>query len=260
MQGSVGVDETTISTVVEAQFPGALEVVLRHYGYLPCVVFEEPLPGWWSDQRDAIESQLRSIADGAPFPDLELAERAEGLGLPSDIDIRALLSRPGSPIKVHPIGRWWVRRTAVNRDAAYLVLLDRGEPLDGDILAHELGVNDHNLKEAMRRDDRFVQLRPVGSWGLVEWDLPGTEHRSTLEVVLGPLSDQGPMEYEDLVRKTLTIYPVTTWRVSQCMASDQIGRMPDVDTCPGNCRPFPRLQEPLIAAYQPDRQSIAVLC
>lgn len=227
MQGGVACDEAEISTVFEATFPGACEIVLRHFGCSPCVVFEEPVSGWWSEQPTAIEALMRSMAEEAPFADDEMAQRAEAAGLPAALDAHSLLSRAGSPLKLHPGGRWWVRRTAVNRDAAYLVLLERGEPLDGDLLAVELGVNDHNLKEAMRRDERFVQLRPAGTWALVEWNLPGTEHRSTLEVILQLLADQGPMDYEDLARKTLAIYPVTTWRVSQCMASDQIGRMDD---------------------------------
>jgi hypothetical protein len=79
----------------------------------------------------------------------------------------------------------------------------------------------------MRRDARFVQLRPAGTWALAEWFRAESDYRTTLEAVLSILEDRGPIEYRDLVRTMEGVYPVSLSRISQTMTSALIGRLPD---------------------------------
>jgi hypothetical protein len=94
-------------------------------------------------------------------------------------------------------------------------------------VASRIGIAENAMREAMRRDDRFVQLRPAGIWALAEWHMPGGDYRSALEAVIGILNDRGPLHYPDLMLEMRERYPVTRWRIDQCLTSDRVGRMPD---------------------------------
>ena len=185
------------------------------------------LDGWWTRDVRALDRTLRDLAAKAPFLDQELHPLADAVGLPDAMPLLPLLNHPASPIVSHPAGPWWVGRRAAHRDAAYLWLAEQGAPARLSDVASRIGIAEHAMREAMRRDDRFVQLRPAGTWALAEWHLPGDSYRSALEAVIGILRDRGPLPYTELVREMRQRYPVTTWRIDQCLTSDRVGRMPD---------------------------------
>lgn len=185
------------------------------------------LDGWWTRDARALDRALRGLTGNAPFLDRELRPLAEAVGLPEALPLVPLLDHPASPVVSHPAGPWWVRRRAVHRDAAYLWLAEQGAPARLSDVATRVGIAENAMREAMRRDDRFVQLRPTGTWALAEWHLSGDGYRSALEAVIGILSDRGPLPYTELVREMRQWYPVTTWRIDQCLTSDRVGRMSD---------------------------------
>lgn len=185
--------------------------------------------GWWTSRPEAVKSALTDLVSNAPFPDAELTDRALNVGLPTALRYADLLAATGSPVRRHAAGPWWVRRTAVHRDATYLWLLERGEPEPIGAIAEAIGIAENAAREGMRRDDRFTLLRPLGHWSLVEWNLPNAGYNGALEAVVSVLDSMGPMPYETLRKEVQGIYPVTQWRIAQCLNSALLGRMPNDD-------------------------------
>ena len=124
----------------------------------------------------------------------------------------------------HALG--WIRTHKASRDVAYLWLQAEGEPRPlAEIAQAAEASNDHALREALRRDKAFVQVRPEGTWALADWRLPGTSERyaNALDVVVEVLRELGPMNWARLQTESRLRYPVTTWRIQQCLASSLIG-------------------------------------
>jgi hypothetical protein len=166
---------------------------------------------------------LRDLAAQAPFPADELDARAKGLDFPDGLPVERLLSDPASPLLRGRDGGW-LRRMGEGRDAAFLWLSGQGEPRPGPEIAAAVGWDDRALREAMRRDERFVQVRPEGTWALADWRPANlTRYRNALEAVLETLSDIGPLTFEELLDETRRRYPVGSWRINQCLSSDQVG-------------------------------------
>lgn len=202
-------------------------ILLRALGAAPVEVWGLRIPGWWTAKKPALERQFAELAQAAPFDDTELATRLATSLLPDALPAESVLSSGRSPVRRHSHGPWWVRRIATNRDAAFLWLSAAGEPRPISDIAAALGADEHPTREALRRDDRFVQLRPSKLWALTQWDLHAGKHRTALEAVLDILGSRGPLRYDELLSEMSLVYPVTEWRVAQCLTSDQIGRMPD---------------------------------
>ena len=77
----------------------------------------------------------------------------------------------------------------------------------------------------MRRDDAFAQVRPEGTWALADWRVPGSDNRYTtaVDVVVEVLREIGPLDYEHLRDECQQRYPVSEWRITQCLSSNLIG-------------------------------------
>lgn len=207
--------------------PSRARIVLDVLGVAPLVIWRKPVPGWWSDNPVRLGALVETVAAAAPFPNSELDERSRAIGIPAEFPVDNVLGLDSSPIRQHPVGPWWVRRSAVNRDGAYLWLANLGESQPLAAMANYFGRDEHAMRELMRRDARFVQLRPAGTWALAEWSRAEIGYRTALEAVLGILEDRGPMEYRDLVRAMESVYPVSLARIAQTMTSALIGRLPD---------------------------------
>jgi len=222
------VAEADIELCLHASSRQRLPVALSALGIAPPRTWAGILAGWWARDLIALDRMLRDLAAKAPFPDNELPPLARAVGLPTGLPLIPIMDHPASPITRHRAGPWWVRRRAVHRDAAYLWLASHGKPTECSEIAAHLGIEDHPMRENMRRDDRFVQLRPAGTWALSEWHLPANDgFRSALDAVISILRERGPLHYTELLREMRERYPVTKWRVDQCLTSDRVGRMPD---------------------------------
>ncbi|MFC9271116.1 sigma factor-like helix-turn-helix DNA-binding protein [Streptomyces zhihengii] len=200
-----------------------------------------PLRGWWSADPGALGSALRRLIDAAPFRGDDLGRAASESGLPAGLPLTWLLSHSESRLALSADGHW-VRRKARGRDAAYLWLLEAGRPCRAEeLLAPMAATTAAAVREALRRDDRFRQIRPEGTWALVEWThLRASPYASAVEAMVSVVTESGPLSRAQLFARVTELYPVTPWRLKQCLLSDQLGETPDgfVDLVSRGACPF----------------------
>lgn len=200
------------------------------------------LDGFWTLHPERLNEALKRLALTAPCEDDELMGAFASSELDASLPFSVLLRDHGSPVSHHSGVGGWVRAVARDRDAAWLALRRRGSPLGAADLAKATKCPRHNLEESVRRDDRFVKLNPSGLWAIVEWNLPESEYATTMDAVIGVLTEMGPMPLAQLARNVTARYPVTLGAVNQCMVHEAIGRWPDgrIDL---SARGAPHLQE-----------------
>jgi len=205
-----------------------MSAVLRALGVARPRTWAGDLAGWWTRRAGALDVQLRDLAAQAPFADNELDGRATEVGLPQGLSPQELLADEWSPLRRGPVGGW-VRYPRVGVDAAYLWLKDQAEPRSSAEIAEALGWKEHALREAMRRDPRFAQRRPEGTWVLAEWQSNTIIRRyaNAVDVVVEVLEELGALTFEQLTAETIRRYPVSAWRITQCLSSNQIGLTQD---------------------------------
>ncbi|WP_424211997.1 RNA polymerase subunit sigma-70 [Streptomyces sp. BI20] len=179
---------------------------------------------WWAVDATTLESVLRKVLREAPFRDERLDPVAAAAGVPLGVPIREILGHGGSPVIRADDGSW-LRRRARGRDAAYLWLLERGEPSRADDLRAGIDTGSvASINEALRRDTRFVRLRPEGTWALTEWThLKVTPYSNAVEAVVAVVTEEGPMTRQALFTRVAERYPVSAWRLRQCLLSSMIG-------------------------------------
>ena len=81
----------------------------------------------------------------------------------------------------------------------------------------------------MRRDPRFAQRRPEGTWVLSEWKTNTIirYYANAVDAVVEVLEELGPLTLDQLSSETIQRYPVSAWRITQCLSSNQIGLTQD---------------------------------
>jgi Sigma-70, region 4 len=205
-----------------------VSAALRALGVARPRTWAGDLAGWWTLRPGAVDVQLRDLAAQAPFADDELTQRAAEIGMPQGLPLRELLGGEQSPLTPGPAGGW-VRYARPGADAAYLWLKDQAEPGSSAEIAAAAGSNEHALREVMRRDPRFAQRRPEGTWVLSEWKTNATIRRyaNAVDAVVEVLGELGPLKLEQLTAETIQRYPVSAWRITQCLSSYQIGLTQD---------------------------------
>lgn len=205
----------------------ACGAVLAALGYKPAHGWSGELRGYWSLRPAHLRERLEQLVALAPLTHAEAEDAARDIGLPDDPSWRALLDDTRSRVVRHDLG--WFRRARATRDVAYLWLKTEGEPRTATEIAAVVGCSDQAARENMRRDPDFAQLRPEGTWTLSDWKVPGANQRysSAVDVVVEVLRDLGPLEIDQLRVEVQQRYPVTNWRIQQCLSSNLIGRQPD---------------------------------
>ncbi|MEW1906181.1 RNA polymerase subunit sigma-70 [Streptomyces sp. NPDC086147] len=205
-----------------------LDVLLTEAGLRAPRTWAGPLRGWWTTQPEALDQRLRELVDRAPLRGDSLAEEARAVGIPLGIGLAEILDDPRSKLVRDGAGHW-VRRKARGRDSAYLYLLETGHPRPAKELVEPMGVASvAAAREALRRDDRFAQIRPHSTWALSEWShLRITSYGSAVEALVAMVTKCGPIAQGVLFAQVAQVYPVSLWRLKQCLLSDQIGRTPD---------------------------------
>lgn len=219
----------------------ALEELLAAAGLDAPRTWAGPLRGWWSADPGALDGALRRLVDTAPFRGDDLDRAASEAGLPAGLPLAWLLSHSESRLDLSSDGHW-VRRKARGRDAAYLWLLEAGRPCRADeLLTPMAATTGAAVREALRRDDRFRQIRPEGTWALAEWThLQASTYATAVEAMIAVVTESGPLSRARLFARVTELYPVTPWRLKQCLLSDQLGETPDglVDLVSRGARPF----------------------
>ncbi|MEU5691385.1 hypothetical protein [Actinosynnema sp. NPDC020468] len=182
----------------------------------------------WTISQDLVTLALRALVAQAPFAAAELAPRCEALGLTFVVgEVERILGHAKSALVCSPRGEW-LRRKRRSADGAYLWFLEEGEPRRIEEVAEALDLPVRALGEAMRRDGRFVRVRPEGTWSLDSWpDAAKAVYRNALDVVVDVLGETGPLTFEHLASRVVARYPVTTGRVRQCLDSELIGLTAD---------------------------------
>jgi len=222
---AVADDEVSLLLVTRASY--ARQALFRSLGIARPRTMSGDLQGWWTRHPAALESRLRELSALAPMTDEELQASAAELALPAALPLEDLLQSPESKLTHHSAG--WIRTARAGRDLAYLWLRREGEPRTATDIAEVTDTSEHAIRETMRRDEAFAQVRPEGTWALRDWRLPGAADRYTnaVEVVVDVLRDLGPLTYEQLRAESQQRYPVSAWRISQCLSSHLVGLTPN---------------------------------
>ncbi|MEU7860186.1 hypothetical protein [Nonomuraea sp. NPDC049141] len=181
----------------------------------------------WALEANALDALLRELANEAPYRKDELREHAATIGIPDSLDIDSIMSAAKSSLILDDSGLW-VRRSAKKRDAAYLWLVDQGEPRRAEAISEAIGQTAQATTEALRRDNRFRQVRPEGTWALTEWPRDGEyDYSDALEAMIEILTELGPLSRRDLTAELRRRYPVSDSRIHQCLISARIGSTHD---------------------------------
>ena len=184
------------------------------------------LSGWWTTMPEMLRARFDDLVAQVPFLEDELAIRAERLELPVMVDIRMVDILTGNCLLLLVSGLGWVRRFRRGRDTAYLWLTTQGEPRTAADIASVVGSSEHAIRETMRRDPDFVQIRPEGTWALSQWNtfVPATSYANAADVVVDILRDRGPIGVAELFAEARRLYPVSSWRYNQTLSDSRVGR------------------------------------
>jgi hypothetical protein len=165
-QPAVPEDQLPPSLLTAPSLP--MSVVLGMLGVVRPRTWAGDLPVWWTRRPGILDVRLRDLAAQAPFADDELPERAAEVGRHRGLPLHELLADERSPVKRGPAAGW-VRHSREGVDAVYLWLKAQDEPRSSAEIAGAVAWGEHALRGAMRRDPRFGQRRPEGTWVLSEW-------------------------------------------------------------------------------------------
>ena len=219
------VSTTMLTRILGINELAAVSILAGAAGFARLRVWgETTVSGWWTAMPVAVDAVLSEIVALAPLRRDELDHMLLAGHLPQDLPLTEMLGYSRSPL-IEGVNGSWLRRSARGRDAAYLWMSGSGEPCRIEELAAALGsTKPHAIREALRRDGRFAQIRPEGTWVLAEWSHPGVSPFSNAEeAMVAVLESEGAMTKERLFARVVERYPVTAWRLQQCLSSDRIG-------------------------------------
>lgn len=200
----------------------AVSALLGRFDVRHPVTWAGDLSEYWTQDANQFNALLERMAALAPMTHEEAEQASRDLGL-ADAPWSTLLEHPKSKLANHELG--WIRRARSGRDVAFLWLREKGEPHAVADIAQATGTSEHAIRETMRRDATFAQVRPEGTWALADWRVPGSDNRytSAVDVIVEVLRDLGPQDFEHLRVETQRRYPVSSWRITQCLSSNLIG-------------------------------------
>lgn len=251
------VSTSVLARLLGASEPAAVSVLVGAAGFAPLRVWGHTIvAGWWTTMPGALDALLGEIIAAAPLRRDELNHLPLVECLPQDFPLAELLRHSRSPLTQGEDGSW-LRRTARSRDAAYLWMAEHGAPCRAEDLVAVLGdMRPHAIREALRRDERFTQIRPEGTWVLTEWSHPSvTPYSNAEEAMIAVLEEEGAMSKDHLFARVAERYPVTAWRLQQCLSSDRIGVTPEglVDLIARGAEPMeePEPTQPKTMAIDP---------
>ncbi len=220
------VPDTTLQRTLRTTSAVALAALLRTWGVKNPRTWAGDLTGWWTMRQHALDGQLRDLVAQAPFSAAEMQARAAAIGLAEGLPLSELLSCRRSPLISDALSGW-IRRSKKGTDSAFLWLSAASRPRPSGEIAEAIGwPSKRALSNALRRDSRFIQLRPEGTWALSDWKSPEGSwlYKSAWEAVVDVLREQGPLTLDQLAQETIRRYPVSRSWIHLCLSRHPIGR------------------------------------
>ena len=203
----------------------AQEALVQVLGFRHPRTWDGELINWWTRMPEELDRRLNAVVALAPLSHDDLLAALTDVGLSYERPVTTLLHSPNSKLNECPTG--WYRPSRAGRDLAFLYLQSQGAPRTTAEVAAALGgtISEHAIRETMRREDAFAQVRPEGTWTLTDWRVPGSDNRysNAEETVIEVVRELGPISLNTLQREVIRRYPVTSWRVTQCLSNHQIG-------------------------------------
>jgi len=227
LAGSLVVETSELMATLPAAAEAARLELLRFMGLKHPQTWDGQLVDWWRYDSEELDRRLKAISDLGPMSHENMGAAMQDVGLEMTAPVSDLLASSNSRLVRHELG--WIRPNRISRDIAYLWLEAEGSPRSAGDIAAVTTNSERAIRETMRRDEDFAQVRPEGTWALAAWKTPGAEnhYKSAEEVLIDVLREMGPMDLADLSAEVRRRYPVTAWRISQCLSNSKIGRMPD---------------------------------
>lgn len=217
------VDEAEVAVLIPSRSRAARSLVLASRGVKRPTLPSGPLYTHWTLEPKALDRQFRELVGLMPLGCDEVQEAVGHVGIPDTVRHEELL-RTDYRLLQTELG--WVRIGRLTRDRAYLWLKQQGAPRPAREIADAAGASEHATRENMRRSSAFAQVRPEGTWALSDWRIDGANslYASAEEVVIEVLKELGPLNSDQLRVECMRRYPVSAWRISQCLSSSAIGR------------------------------------
>lgn len=222
--GQSGVLESSLVQISRLERSLARDLLFYEFGLVHPKIGSLVYSNLWTLDALVMASQVRRLYSILPCSRDDFLSSAEEVGMPGAIDLTdvGVLRELG----VISLNLGFVRLKREVRDSAFLWLQNEGEPRQvADISSAVHATSHHALREMLRREEAFVQIRPEGTWALADWRLPqmAKGYENALDVVIEVLRDQGPLALTQLQTEVQIRYPVSTWRVQQCLSSNMIG-------------------------------------
>jgi hypothetical protein len=212
---------------VDAQLTLGRALLGRLGAKAPAPFDEWHVTGWWTFVPRRMAQVARELESLLPCTVADLDDAlGQFPGFEADALIR-FLSGGAAGFRFHPAAGVWVRAKAQDRDAVWLMLQDSGQPRNIDSLAERIGLRRASLGEALRRDDRFVQLRPTGLWALSIWGMEQSPYSTVFEATHDVIDHLGPLTVGAILAEVRRRYPVSDGAILQCLSHRTIGRWPD---------------------------------
>ena len=182
---------------------------------------------YWTTDPECLAKRLDELAALMPLSRHEMDSVMSELQLDVEPAVEDLLRSKNSKIVKHELG--WLRANRMARDLAFLWLQAEGSPRSAAEISDVAGISEAAMRERMRRDPEFALVRPDGLWALADWRWPGADQRysNAEDVVVEVLRESGAMDFDALRNKVRERYPVSDWRIRQCLISSAVGCTPD---------------------------------
>ena len=225
--GEPAVAASTVDSALPPADPAAQDVLLFSLGFRHPQSWDGDLTSWWTNDKASLGRLLETVCDLAPLSHDDFAAALNEMGLSYEPPVSTLLESDNSKLVRSQLG--WHRRSRSARDLAYLYLQQEGAARTVTEVAAVTGTSEHAIRETMRREDAFAQVRPEGTWALADWRLPGSQNRysNAEETVVEVVRELGPISLPELRHEVTQRYPVSPWRITQCLSSAMIGLTDD---------------------------------
>lgn len=224
LEEPAAISESTLIEITGLEKSCARDILMGRFGLTHPKVGSRVLDDLWAADSDELSQRIRRLYNILPCARVEFMSATVEVGIPPGVDFEDEHFSEAAGFQWTEIGI--VRRKRYVRDLAFLWLQAEGAPRSlADIATASGAKSQPALREKLRRDDGFAQVRPEGTWALADWRLPeaSRQYESAIDAVIEVLRDLGPLSLSHLQTEVQLRYPVSLWRIQQCLSSNIIG-------------------------------------